>query len=75
VVGYGVKTIEVIVAVDLSAELHSWDAVNQTFVRFGSEAFDVFTDSRRESIEKIVRLMGLTQQTALCNMRALAKET
>lgn len=64
-----------IIAVDLSAELHSWDAVDQKFVRFGSEALDVFTDSRRKSIETIVRLMGLNQQTALCNMRTLAKET
>ncbi len=64
-----------IIAVDLSAELHFWNAIDQTFVRFGGKALDVFTDSRREFIETIVRLMGLTQQTALCNMRTLAKET
>lgn len=60
-----------IIAVDLSVELHSWDAVDQKFVRFGSEALDVFTDSRRKSIETFVQLMGLNQQTALCNMRTM----
>ena len=58
-----------IIAVDLSAKLFLWNALDHTFVQLGTEVSDVFTDSGRDVISLAVQLMGSTRPGVLHHIR------